>query len=232
MDELTKDLEEFQRLLNDAQRSRAKKLLTNEIQRIQKEIDNLKQQTTASATSADKGSTTTVGAGTTLLPTTKITTYAWDQSEKFLKLYVSVPGAAPGQESNIRFEVQAKSVDFYANDIAGKNYYFTVKGLLLPVTPDGSTFKVKNNEILLMIKKKDVGKTWPSVTELEFQDKEKNKPKMDDKADDDPNAGLMKMMKQMYETGDDDMKRNINKAWSEAQDKKKDGLGDGLPAMF
>jgi len=55
---------------------------------------------------------------------------------------------------------------------------------------------------------------------------------MDDKMDDDPNAGLMKLMKQMYETGDDDMKRNINKAWSDAQDKKKDGLGDGMPALF
>jgi len=192
----------------------------------------LKQQT-AAASAANTGSgSTTASAGTTLLPTTKITTYAWDQSEKFLKLYVTVPGAAPGQESNIRYDVQAKSVDFYANDIAGKNYYFTVKGLLLPVTSDGSTFKVKKNEILLMLKKKDAGKTWPSVTELEFQDKEKNKPKMDDKMDDDPNAGLMKLMKQMYETGDDDMKRNINKAWSDAQDKKKDGLGDGMPALF
>jgi len=228
MDVLTKDLEEFQRLISTTENTRAKKVLTNEIQRIQKEIDGSKSQTAT----ADKGASSTSSAvGATLLPTTKITTYAWDQSEKFLKLYVTVPGAAPGQESQIRFEVQPKSADFYANDIAGRNYFFTVKGLLLPITPEGSQFKVKKNEILLMLKKKDEGKSWPSVTELDFQEKEKNKPKMDPKADNDPNAGLMTLMKQMYETGDDDMKRNINKAWTEAQDKKKDGTGDGSMSM-
>jgi calcyclin binding protein len=231
MDVLTNDLEEFQRLVSTTESSRAKKVLTNEIQRIQREIDGLKQQTDTANPSANNGASATNSTfGNTLLPTTKITTYAWDQSEKFLKLYVTVPGAAPGQESQIRFEVQPKSADFYANDITGKNYFFTVKGLLLAVTPEGSQFKVKKNEILLMLKKKDEGKSWPAVTELEFQEKEKNKPKMDDKMGD-PNDGLMKMMKQMYETGDDDMKRNINKAWTEAQDKKKDGTGDGSMSM-
>ena len=36
----------------------------------------------------------------------------------------------------------------------------------------------------------------------------------------DPSAGLMDMMKKMYEEGDDEMKRTIAKAWTEGQDKK------------
>ena len=36
----------------------------------------------------------------------------------------------------------------------------------------------------------------------------------------DPSAGLMDMMKKMYEDGDDNMKRTIAEAWSKAQDKK------------
>ena len=36
----------------------------------------------------------------------------------------------------------------------------------------------------------------------------------------DPSAGLMAMMKKMYEEGDDEMKRTIAKAWTEGQDKK------------
>ncbi len=35
----------------------------------------------------------------------------------------------------------------------------------------------------------------------------------------DPNAGLMKMMQNMYDDGDDDMKRTIAKAWTENRDK-------------
>jgi len=36
----------------------------------------------------------------------------------------------------------------------------------------------------------------------------------------------MDMMRQMYDDGDDDMKRTIKKAWCEAQEKKKPGMGD------
>jgi len=42
--------------------------------------------------------------------------------------------------------------------------------------------------------------------------------------DADPNDSLMKMMKQMYDDGDDEMKRTIAKAWTESRDKK--GMGD------
>ena len=36
----------------------------------------------------------------------------------------------------------------------------------------------------------------------------------------DPSAGLMNMMKKMYEDGDENMKRSIAEAWTKANDKK------------
>ena len=47
--------------------------------------------------------------------------------------------------------------------------------------------------------------------------KEEKKPNFkDDKAmKDNPNAAMMNMMKKLYDEGDDDMKRMMNKAWSE-----------------
>ena len=36
----------------------------------------------------------------------------------------------------------------------------------------------------------------------------------------DPSAGMMNMMKKMYEDGDDNMKRTIAEAWTKANDKK------------
>ena len=38
----------------------------------------------------------------------------------------------------------------------------------------------------------------------------------------DPQAGLMNMMKKMYEDGDENMKRSIAEAWTKANDKKGD----------
>ena len=46
------------------------------------------------------------------------------------------------------------------------------------------------------------------------------KPPKADKDEGDPGQGLMKLMQQMYNDGDDEMKRTIAKAWHESQDKR------------
>lgn len=51
-----------------------------------------------------------------------------------------------------------------------------------------------------------------------------SKPAMNENAD--PSDGLMSMLKKIYDEGDDEMKRTINKAWSESQEKKIRGGGD------
>lgn len=43
-------------------------------------------------------------------------------------------------------------------------------------------------------------------------------PKLDKDAD--PSQSIMNMMKQMYQDGDDEMKRTIAKAWTESREKK------------
>ena len=52
-------------------------------------------------------------------------------------------------------------------------------------------------------------------------------PKLD-KDDKDPSLSIMKMMKQMYDDGDDEMKRTIAKAWTESREKQASG---GLPGF-
>ena len=55
----------------------------------------------------------------------------------------------------------------------------------------------------------------------------RHKPNLDDKAD--PGQSLMKLMQQMYDDGDDEMKRTIAKSWYESQEKrKKEGVTDGM----
>ena len=48
----------------------------------------------------------------------------------------------------------------------------------------------------------------------------------------DPQAGLMSMMKQMYDDGDDEMKRTIKKTWFESQQKKDGAMGGMGPMGF
>ena len=72
--------------------------------------------------------------------------------------------------------------------------------------------------ITVLLRKKNSDK-WSCVTEKEFKLKDKKPtPKLDETAD--PQESLMTMMKQMYEDGDDEMKRTIAKAFSESRDKQ------------
>lgn len=58
-------------------------------------------------------------------------------------------------------------------------------------------------------------------TEKHLKEQKKAALKADDNDEikDDPMGGLMKVMKQMYDSGDSEMKRNIAKAWTEGQEK-------------
>jgi len=74
--------------------------------------------------------------------------------------------------------------------------------------------------VIFLAKAKQV--TWSAVTAEEKRAKELKAPKMDNANADDPNAGLMNMMKQLYDSGDDDMKRQIAKSFAEGRNKQTD----------
>ncbi|TMS10209.1 Calcyclin-binding protein [Larimichthys crocea] len=68
--------------------------------------------------------------------------------------------------------------------------------------------------MVLVMCKKQTTKKWECLTKAEKQSKDKEKPNVDESAD--PSDGLMTMLKKIYSEGDDEMKRTINKAWSES----------------
>jgi len=220
VEELREDVKELVRLEEQAVRQHTKGFLTSEIRRLETVI----AERTNNAPAPIGSTVTASSSSNSLLPTVKLTTYAFDQSDKFVKLYLTVAGIDQEHSSNVTTTFKPKSVSLLCKDIGGKNYTLDITGLFKPIDPAESTFKLKKDTVLLMLKKATTGTTWDCVTEQEAKTKEKkSKPKFDEKED--PSSGLMKMMKDMYDEGDDDMKRTIRKAWHEAQDKKTGGGG-------
>lgn len=167
---------------------------------------------------------TSVDVNSAPLPTVKITNYAWDQSDKFVKLYLTMPGVQSAPTDHVSVNYTKNSVELSTRDVGGKNYSLTIKGLLNEIDPAGSSFKQKSDSLLIMMKKVKCGESWKYLTKAEQQSNEKKTPKFDEKAD--PQESLMSMMKQMYEEGDDEMKRTIRKAWHESQTKKNQMFDD------
>jgi calcyclin binding protein len=88
---------------------------------------------------------------------------------------------------------------------------------LKKIVPGESRYTIKGKTITVILKKKK-SNTWTKLKKTPSSIK-KSKPG-EDKTKEDPSAGLMDMMRKMYEEGDDDMKRTMQKAWWEAQHKK------------
>jgi calcyclin binding protein len=76
---------------------------------------------------------------------------------------------------------------------------------------------VKGKTLTIVLDKKKKT-TW---TKLKKGALDKKKPPTPEEKED-PNASLMNLMKKMYDEGDDEMKRTIQKAMWEAQNKKEE----------
>ncbi|KAM8931102.1 calcyclin-binding protein isoform 2-T2 [Pelodytes ibericus] len=217
--ELQKDLEEVKNLLEKATRKRVQDVLYVEQRKLETEISNKQQQQlTAESMEVQKPSATVPPAGS--LYTVKINSYGWDQSDKFVKIYITLKGVHDIPVDNVQVQFKDRSFELLVKELNGKNYSMTVNNLLNPISPENSSKKVKTDTVLITCRKKDEHK-WEYLTQVEKQTKEKDKPSLD--TDGDPNAGLMNVLKKLYDEGDDEMKRTLNKAWSESREKQLKG---------
>lgn len=213
--QLEADLQELSSLLEKAERNRVQDVLKQEQKKVEKELATKRQQQQQQAKKDADPSAASKAAYTV-----KITNYAWDQSEKFVKIYLDLKDVHKISADNVEVEFKERSFSVLIKELNGKNHQMTVLNLLHPIDEKDSYKKVKTDMLLIMLKKK-MTKKWECLTAVEKRSKEKDKPTMDENAD--PSDGLMSMLKKIYEDGDDEMKRTINKAWTESQDKKKRG---------
>lgn len=114
-----------------------------------------------------------------------------------------------------------RSFDLLIKNLNNVNYQLSIKNLLNSIDAKESSVKVKSDMITVLLRKKS-SQNWACLTEKEQQLKDnKPKPKLDETAD--PQESLMTLMKQMYEDGDDEMKRTISKAFTESREKQMRG---------
>lgn len=156
----------------------------------------------------------------------KIRNYSWDQSDKFVKLYISLKNVQSLPKEKIISSFEEKSFNLMVQELDGKNHHLTIANLASKIKIDASYHKVKTDMVVVFLAKAEA-KKWGAVTAEEVQILEARKPKGNS---DDPSAGMMDLMKQMYLDGDDKMKQMMNKTWYESQQKTLRG-DPGMPGL-
>lgn len=215
LEELKQDVEELNRLLVSAQRQRVKDLLLIEIRKLEIEMSNLKE------VESKAGDAQVPPIAAPIKPKcydVKLNNYAWDQSDKFIKIFVTLKNVQTLEEGNVQCTFSKRCVEMNVRGLDCRNYQLIINNLLEEVDTVKSSWKVKTDMVVVFLAKSKPGSTWSHMTGSEKKAKEPKLPKLG--PEDDPSAGLMDMMKQMYDDGDDEMKRTIAKAWTESRDKQ------------
>eukprot|EP00088_Acartia_fossae_P029938 TRINITY_DN3086_c0_g1_i2.p1 TRINITY_DN3086_c0_g1~~TRINITY_DN3086_c0_g1_i2.p1 ORF type:complete len:264 (+),score=108.46 TRINITY_DN3086_c0_g1_i2:48-794(+) len=241
MSEVEADVAEMKGLLDKAVRPKVKDMLTINLRKMETDLINLReqkdQQDSRLKTEGGSGTESAVkpaakASSTHIIPDSQIKDYSWDQSERFVKLYLTnLPDLGQVNQDAVKTKFTDQSLEIRVENYKGKNLVFSINKTCHKINPEKSYHKVKSDYLLVFICKHNPGSSWSHFT---YADKVKSDASkmsaggggaadtkgLEDK--DDPSAGIMNMMKKLYDEGDDEMKRTIAKAWTEGQQKKMD----------
>ncbi|KAF2316707.1 hypothetical protein GH714_042048 [Hevea brasiliensis] len=220
-DELALDLEELRQLQKLAKRPRVLSLISSEIYNWEK--ISMKQSMIQPILVAEGAcfcacsipTPTPIATGVNVPSTSALNyvtlgSFSWDQDDDKVKIYVSLEGV---EQEKIETDFKPMSFDVKFHNVQGKNYRCAIPKLNNKIVPEQCKVLVKPIRVIITLFKASKG-NW---LDLHFKE-DKLKPNLDKEQD--PMAGIMDIMKNMYEEGDDETKRNIAKAWSDARSGK------------
>ncbi|XP_036319676.1 calcyclin-binding protein [Rhagoletis pomonella] len=214
MQELVQDVEEVTKLLGEVTRPRIRNVLLTAKAEIEKEIVNLEMK--EHFASQKKASGEDAKPKRYLV---ELTEYAWDQSDKFVKLFVTLDGVQNIDKANVGVTFNENSMVLHVSDLNGKDYGLTINNLLEGINIEKSYCKVKTDMVAIYMKKNNEGKCWDHLTRIQKRLKEKVDAEFKNSDDTSPENALVNIMKKMYNSGDSKTKQMIAKAWTEGQQK-------------
>ncbi|XP_027087486.1 uncharacterized protein [Coffea arabica] len=207
-DEFALDLEELRHLQSIAKRTRVVSLISAEINNLEKLSKNA--ALTKSLQVPTPICTAPKGLSSPALLYVTLGSFSWDQDNEKVKIYASLEGV---DQEKIEADFKPMSFDLKFHDVQGKNYRCAIPKLNKEIVPEKCKVVVRPTKVIITLVKASKG-NW---SDLHFKE-DKLKPNLD--KDHDPMAGIMDLMKNMYEEGDEEMKQTIAKAWTDARSGK------------
>jgi len=160
-----------------------------------------------------------------------ITTYSFENNSNNFKVFFTkgFENLKKHSPEKIQVEFKVNSLTVKIHDWEGKNLKFHCGNLHSEIKPENCTYKQSSSGLIVTLVKVK-SEFWDSLEKKASLVSKKPKEKANP---DDPTGGLMDMMKEMYQNGDDNMKKIIAESWTKAQDKNSNpgGMPGGMPGM-
>lgn len=146
-------MEELQKISKELKRPHNVDFVSLQIKRIETELTNLRAQQTAEEAANSSSQPKAASTVEQKRYECEITNYAWDQSDKFVKFFISLQGVQDVGEDNVSVEFKKNSVHLRVNNLQNRDHLFTVNNLLHDIDVEGSYRKLKQNSIVIYAKK-------------------------------------------------------------------------------
>ena len=193
---LEDDLIEFQQAFQKAKGGKLRDLLSNEIVKLEKELNHIKYLDFSNEFSEK------LGKRELTMNFIPIVDYVWEQSANQVILHVNngMEGIGKLPRSNIEFKFSFKSVIMKINNFNEHNYELKIDFLKNDIIGNECKSQINENSILIFLKKKNQLK-WEKLIEERPVGNNSELPKKQESS-----SSLMEIIKDLYDAGDDEMK--------------------------
>lgn len=171
---------------------------------------------TANSTSSSSRATN-VHSSSGFIP---IDSFSWDQGSGYssptVTVYCDLEGVGEGEGAKDRVSCvfTKHGFELTVNNLNGKSYKLVKDNLEKDIVPEECKFIVKKNKVVLKLqKKKGEYEHWSQLTA--------KKPRGSEESKKDPSAGIMDMMKELYDSGDDQMRKIIGESMMKSRSGEK-----------
>lgn len=167
---------------------------------------------------------TTTTTSTVIHPSLKYTNIdrfsfdAGSYNSSHVTIYITLQGIGQHSKDKINCKFTKESFDLTIDEFQGVNYRLVKDNLDKNIDPETSKMLIKANKIIIKLGKvkNDYGyESWMDLTSKKSKETKKQMEK-------DPQASIMDLMKEMYDSGDDNMKKMIGETMLKQREGKLD----------
>jgi calcyclin binding protein len=172
--------------------------------------------TPAAVASAPSRATAAAASSTGVTKYSPIDDFAWDQggyNSETITIYVDLEGVGAVKDA-VGCSFSKGGFDLTVRGLSGLNYRLVKDNLEKDIVPADSKIIVKRDKVVIKLKKvkgEYSYEHWGNLTSKKGKEETAAKKKAD------PMGGIMDMMKDMYNDGDDNMKKIIGEAMLKSQ---------------
>lgn len=147
----------MKQLIAKAQRKRIQGVLAIEVRKVETEIIQLRDQIAAATNPDDAGVSAVqqkpLSTNQAKRYEVELTNYGWDQSDKFIKLFVTLDASSATSDENVAAVFNPSSISLHIKGSANKDFKLNINNLLESIDVEKSYRKVKPNMVTIYAKK-------------------------------------------------------------------------------